>query len=319
METGKTEQAVSTSSKLMLKEVTEGLSQPQKTLLSKYFYDERGSELFEAICELDEYYLSRTEIQIMQDNIDEIMQALGSGIRLIEPGSGNSRKTRLLLDYLTDVTGYIPVEISEAFLTSVVDQLSFEYPELHIQPVVADYTHPFELPPARGFYSKNIVFYPGSTIGNFTPARAQQFLGMISELTEEKGELLIGIDLKKDPKIIEAAYNDAAGVTALFNKNLLVRLNRDLGTNFDINKFKHRAIYNSQEGRIEMHLVSLTEQLVKAGRTEFQLKKGEYIHTENSYKYSLEEFEKLAAPYFQIKKVWTDKDNQFSVQYLTPK
>lgn len=300
----------------MLKEVLDGLNKHQKTLPSKYFYDERGSRLFEAICHLDEYYPTRTEIRIMKDNINEIVNVLGSGIRLIELGSGSSRKTRLLLDHLPHLSTYIPVEISETFLTSVARQLSFEYPSLNIQPVATDYTHPFMLPEGAPPSSGNVAFFPGSTIGNFTPDRAQAFLGLISDLIGESGGLLIGVDLKKDPEILEAAYNDKRGLTAEFNKNLLVRLNRELDANFEIDQFRHRAIYNEEDGRIEMHLVSLKKQWIEIDQNEFLFEKGEYIHTENSYKYSLQDFEELAAPHFHVKNVWTDENNLFSIQYL---
>lgn len=307
-----------TSGKMMLKEIAEGLNQPQKALPSKYFYDERGSELFETICEQEEYYLSRAEVQIMQDNIEEIVQLLGTGVRLIEPGSGNSRKTRLLLNHLPEITAYLPVEISETFLATVVDQLSLEYPALNIHPVIADYTRMFELPAKENVHARNVVFYPGSSIGNFAPQQAQQFLGMLSELTKKDGGLLIGVDLKKDPEILEAAYNDAEGVTAMFNKNLLLHINRALEADFNIDGFEHRARYNAEKGRIEMHLVSLYKQSVAIGTEEFRLEKGEYIHTENSYKYTIKEFQKLASPYFRAEEVWTDQDQLFSVQYFSP-
>ncbi len=301
----------------MFREVIEGLNKTQKTLPSKYFYDKRGSELFGKICGLEEYYLTGTEIQIIKDNIDEIVNELGSGIRLIELGSGSSRKTRLLLDHLPQLAEYVPVEISATLLASVAGQLSFEYPNLKIHPVAADYTQPFKLPEGAITRSRKIVFFPGSTIGNFTPGRAKAFLEMISNIVGESGALLIGVDLKKDAQILEAAYNDTQGLTAAFNQNILLRLNRELDANFNIDLFEHRAIYNSKEGRIEMHLVSLKKQTVEIGQNKFLFERGEYIHTENCYKYSLSGFKELFAPHFHLQNVWMDEDNLFSIQYLT--
>ncbi len=304
---------VKETNETMLRDVIKGLSRSQKTLPSKYFYDERGSKLFEKICKLDEYYLTRTEVQIIENNIDEICSAMGTGINLIELGSGSSYKTRLLLDHLSKVRTYIPVDISERFLLSAAEQIACEYPELQVQPIVTDYTRPFSLPDSN---IPNVIFFPGSTIGNFTPKRARKFLAMISKLTEENGGLLIGADLKKDRKILEAAYNDSRGVTAAFNKNILRRLNEVLNAGFDLDSFKHRAIFDEEKGRIEMHLVSLRQQQVQVNGTEFSFKKGESIHTENSYKYSLQEFKELAELYFRVEKVWIDRDELFSIWYL---
>lgn len=303
----------------ILDEVMEGLNRTQKTLPSKFFYDERGSRLFETITDLPEYYLTRTEIKIIRKHIDEIVWTLGPAIRLIEPGSGNSRKTRLLLDHIPDICAYIPVEISATFLSSVTAKLSDQYPGLNIIPVADDYTRQLKLPAEKHAECRDVVFFPGSTIGNFTPGQAQSFLAMVAGQVKDNGGLLIGTDLKKDPEILEAAYNDSKGVTAEFNKNLLVRLNRELGTNFNISQFEHRAVYNSEKSRIEMHLVSLVRQKVNIGKSEVSFRKGEYIHTENSYKYSLKKFKTLASPYFNIEKVWTDEHGLFAVQYLVPR
>ncbi|MEX0994410.1 MAG: L-histidine N(alpha)-methyltransferase, partial [Balneolaceae bacterium] len=306
-----------TAGQLMFKEVVEGMSRPAKILPTKYLYDQRGSELFDQICEVDEYYPTDTEISIMKKNIGEMTDLLGRGVRLIEFGSGSSFKTRLLLDHLEELSGYIPVEISGKFLRKAVRRLREEYPGLQIYPVVADYTQPFELP-ENGSGRKNVVYFPGSTIGNFRPEKAREFLRRIAVLTGSDGGLLIGVDLKKDRKILEAAYNDADGVTAAFNKNILVRFNRELNADFDIDRFAHRAFYNEAKGRIEMHLVSLTEQNIHIGNTTFHLKEGETLHTENSYKYTTEEFKKLASGIFDVTKIWVDDAEYFSVQYLTP-
>lgn len=303
----------------MFKEVITGLSQDRKSLPSKFFYDERGSELFEQITELDEYYLTRAERQIMQQNIGEITDAIGSESVLIEPGSGSCKKIRLLLDHLPNITAYIPVEISQKYLSQVVQNLQKEYPDLLIKPVSADYTKPFQLPEIDKAFDYYVVFYPGSTIGNFNPSEAQDFLKLLSDLMVPGGGLLIGVDLKKDIEILEAAYNDSQGVTAAFNKNMLTRLNRKLNADFDIEQFDHHAFYNEQKGRVEMHLVSRRDQTVHIKEKPFYFRKGETIHTENSYKYSLNDFEALVSDRFRVEKVWTDDDDLFSLQYLVKK
>jgi dimethylhistidine N-methyltransferase len=302
----------------MLKEVVMNLNRIQKELPSKYFYDKRGSDLFEQICSLEEYYLTDAEISIMKNNIRDISEAIGTGIELIELGSGSSTKTRLLLDHLENIETYFPVDISGEFLDESIRQLRSEYPGLQIIPIIADYTQNFQLP-VESSGERKVVYFPGSTIGNFTPEKARNFLAEISEITGTNGGLLVGVDLKKDRNILEAAYNDANGITAEFNKNILIRLNRELGADFDTDHFVHKAFYNENEGRIEMHLVSLAEQEVRIDGRRFTFQKGETIHTENSYKYSLEEFENLASGLFDVTHVWTDDSNLFSVQYLQPK
>ncbi|MBN2732867.1 MAG: L-histidine N(alpha)-methyltransferase [Balneolaceae bacterium] len=300
----------------MLEEVLTGLQKPQKALSSKFFYDERGSELFEQITRLKEYYLTRTEYKIMQDHIGEITSAIGSESVIVEPGSGSSKKVRLLLDHLPEVSAYIPVEISEEYLTDVVNELRREYPDLLIKPVCADYTKPFQLPEIDKAFEYYVVFYPGSTIGNFRPAEAQDFLKLLSDFMVPGGGLLIGVDLKKDSTILEAAYNDSKGVTAAFNKNMLVRLNRELDADFDLEQFDHQAFYNEKKGRIEMHLVSVQNQTVHISGKSIPFKKGETIHTENSYKYSPDDFKMLVSDWFEVEKIWTDDDDLFSLQYL---
>lgn len=303
----------------MLQEVLEGLQEQQKRLPSKYFYDERGSELFEQITHLEEYYPTRTEKKIMHQHIGEITGCIGNNSVIVELGSGSSQKTRLLLDHLPRISAYVPVDISEEYLQKVVASLRSEYPKLTIKPVCADYTHSFDIPNLDQPFDYYVIFYPGSTIGNFKPQRAKDFLGTVARLLVPGGGLLIGVDLKKDVRILEDAYNDKKGITAAFNKNILVRLNRELGADFDIDNFRHEATYNSELGRIEMHLFSETEQQVHLNGTTIQLHEGESIHTENSYKYTLKEFEALVSDWFEVKNVWTDKDQLFSIQYLVKK
>lgn len=303
----------------MLQEVLDGLRKRQKRIPSKYFYDKHGSELFEQITELEEYYPTRTEKKIMEDNIDAISRAIGMESVIIELGSGSSIKTRLLLNHIPDVSAYVPVEISEKQLLETVRNLKEEYPELTIKPVCADYTKPFQVPPIEQSFEYYLIFYPGSTIGNFRPRQAQHFLETISSLLVKGGGLLIGVDLKKDRQILEDAYNDSKGITAEFNKNMLVRLNRELDADFDVDLFEHTAFYNDEKGRIEMHLVSLEAQTVHIDGEDIHFEKGETIHTENSYKYSLNEFADLVQDWFEVKKVWTDEEDLFSLQYLVKK
>ncbi len=304
---------------LMQKEVAEGLSKSQKQLPSKYFYDEKGSDLFEQITHLNEYYLTRCEKEILQNNIKEIAERIGSDVMLIELGSGSSYKTRYLLEELSDLSTYIPVDISEEYLLKSVSQLRLEYPKISIIPVFADYTSHFKLPITEGSRQKQVVFFPGSTIGNFDPKEALEFLENIAAITDENSEMLIGVDLKKDVNVLEAAYNDDQGITARFNKNILTHINRQLEANFNTEKFRHEAFYNKEAGRIEMHLVSTEKQMVSVGDNEIAFEEGESIHTENSYKYSLEEFEELVADWYSVEKVWTDEKNYFSLQYLKKK
>lgn len=299
----------------MLREVLEGLRKQQKTLPSKYFYDKRGSELFEQICELGEYYPTRTELSIMKNNIKDIAEYLGSNLQLIELGSGSSLKTRMLLDHLSNIHSYVPVDISDDFLFSVAENLQSEYPLLDINPVSVDYTKPFNLPDKDNDV-RRLVYYPGSTIGNFTQEEARDFIAQISNLIGENGGLLIGFDLIKDQDTLIAAYDDKHGVTAEFNKNLLHRINRELDANFDVEQFEHKAIFNEEKNRIEMHLMSLVDQSVGILGNSIRFNRRETIHTENSHKYSLQSFKELTKPHFKSVKTWTDKKNMFAVQYL---
>jgi dimethylhistidine N-methyltransferase len=302
------------------RDVKRGLSATPKFIPCKYFYDDAGSRLFDRICTLEEYYLTRTERSIMLQYVDEMVDEIESNRLLIEYGSGSSEKTRILLDNLDRPAGYVPVDISSEQLTRSAEALSKAYPGLRIIPVCADYTSAdFSLEEVVGAFPHRVVYFPGSTIGNFDPAEALHFLKGIAGLVGVDGGLLIGIDLKKEPSILEAAYNDQKGITAQFNLNVLRRMNRELGANFCLDRFRHRAFYNEQEGRVEMHLVSQTDQTVRIGETVIDFAAGESIHTENSYKYSLDDFERLATlAGFCVRRVWKDDRSWFSVQYLSP-
>lgn len=300
-----------------LGEVLEGLQKVQKELPTKYFYDKRGSQLFERICLLDEYYIPDTEDQIVRSNISEIAELLGPKVLLIEFGSGNCQKIRFLLDHLTSPVGYVPIDISQEQLMSVTEGLAVDYPELELLPVFGDYTGNFEIPLVSGNYRRKIVYFPGSTIGNFTPVQASQFLEDIKNIFGAYGGLLIGFDLKKDLGILQSAYNDNQGVTAEFNLNLLHRINRELGGNFKVELFDHQAFYNQEEGRIEMHLVSSQDQFVSLNGEMIHFKQGETIWTESSYKYTIEEFSEIATRSgLSVRRVWTDDRKWFGVMYL---
>ena len=299
-------------------EVWAGLALPLKSLPCKYFYDARGSALFEAICELDEYYPTRTELAIMEHHAGAMADALGAHCLLVEYGSGSSRKTRLLLDRLRDPAGYVPIDISRAALSDSARALAGAYPHLEVLPVCADYTAAFELPRPRRPAARRGVYFPGSTIGNFTPAQAQRFLAHMGRVAGAGGTLLIGVDLRKDRATLERAYDDAAGVTAAFNLNLLARINRELRGDFALDRFAHRAHYDERAGRIEMHLVSTEAQTVTVAGRAFAFARAETIHTENSYKYDVAQFAALAASAgLAVRAVWTDPARLFSVQCLT--
>jgi dimethylhistidine N-methyltransferase len=298
-------------------EVMDGLQNMPKTLPSKYFYDQAGSCLFDEICELEEYYPTRTELEIMQTNMAEIVARIGPHCQLIEYGSGSSTKTRLLLDALPEPAAYVPIDISKAYLLQSVRALMTRYPGLEVDPVCADYTTDFAVPSPRKPVARRVAYFPGSTIGNFDRQQARNFLVGIAHICQGGG-LLIGVDLKKDPKMLHRAYNDRMGVTALFNLNLLLRLNTELGANFQLEQFAHYAFYQPEAGRIEMHLVSLKTQSARLDGLDIPFKLGESIWTESSYKYTLEEFAQLAGTAgFTVQQVWTDPQQHFSVQYLT--
>ncbi|MGQ0655107.1 MAG: L-histidine N(alpha)-methyltransferase [Betaproteobacteria bacterium] len=297
-------------------EVIAGLSLPQKNLPPKYFYDEAGSRLFERICRLREYYPTRTELAITRRHLAQIARFAGKGCALLEYGSGESFKTRLLLRALRPSV-YIPVDIAEDALARAVARLKREFPRLGIEPIVGDFSAPLDIPGLQG-RGRPVVYFPGSTIGNLTPDQAHAFLAMTRGQAGPGGAMLIGVDLKKDAGVLHAAYNDAAGVTAAFNLNVLARINRELGADFDLRRFAHYAFYEPALGRIEMHLVSLVRQKVRLGRYRFSFEVGESIHTENSYKYSIDEFRALAGRAgWRGAKVWTDPRRLFSVHGLT--
>ena len=298
-------------------EVISGLQKPQKELPCKYFYDERGSLLYERICNLDEYYLPRIEMTIMESHIEEMAELLKRHILLIEYGSGNCTKTRTLLDNLHDLAVYVPVDICREQLLQVTKELTSAYPQLKISPVCADFTHDFELPTANQPFHQRIVYFPGSTIGNFEPAQAKRLLENIARICTPDGGLLIGVDLKKDPAVLHRAYNDKQGITAAFNLNLLERINRELDCDFQLDCFKHYAFYNPRESRVEMHLISMGSQIVHLDDVTIPFARGESIWTESSYKYTLNEFERMAATAgFKVDHVWTDEQQWFSIHYL---
>ncbi len=300
-----------------LDELIDGLRQPEMTISPKYFYDERGSQLFDEITRLPEYYPTETELGIMQDNIGEIASLVGRQASLIEFGSGSSLKTRVLLEHLDELAAYVPVDISEDHLLQSAQQIREEFPDLDVLPVVADFTQPFQLPSPRVMPVRNVVYFPGSTIGNFTSDAAQELLAVMHGEAGAGGALLIGVDLQKDPAIIEGAYNDSAGVTAEFNRNILRHLNREFGADFDLDAFAHSAEYNEDEGRIEIRLVSERDQQFTVGGESFLIGKDEAILTEYSHKYTLQGFAAMAeAAGFSVERVWMDAGRLFSVQYL---
>jgi len=296
-------------------QVLDGLQKPNKELPCMLFYDERGSELFERICGLPEYYPTRTESQIMRDHGGEMADAIGPKRLLIEYGSGSSEKTEILLDHLDDPVGYVPIDISRRHLLASARRISQRHPRLEVMPVCADYQQTFDIPmptrPNRG----RLAYFPGSTIGNLHPLEAKKFLNRVARHADAGGQMLIGVDLKKDPDILNSAYNDRDGVTAEFNVNILRRINRELDAGFDPDSFRHHAYYNEAAGRVEMHLVSLSGQTVPVDDVEIEFEEGESIWTESSYKYSVEEFAAMASRAgFEFEFAWTDDEELFSVQ-----
>ena len=295
-------------------ELLEGLTAPQKYINPKFLYDERGSELFHLITRLTEYYPSRTERQILQDNARAIAESIGRGSVLIEPGAGSCEKVKYLLDDLAPAA-YVPQDISAEHLLSSVSVLGQSYPWLKVYPVIGDFSGSIDLPEALP-EGRKVVFYPGSTIGNFEPEQAACFLRDMRELIGETGGLLIGVDLQKDPAILHAAYNDAAGVTAAFNLNVIANVNRILGTDIALDAFSHEAFYNTNENRIEMHLVSHQNKTTYCNGTHLHFRKGEAICTEYSYKYTLDSFDQLAEKAgFMRRTSWLDGSRYFAVHY----
>jgi dimethylhistidine N-methyltransferase len=300
-----------------LQDVLNGLYAAAKALPCKYFYDRRGSQLFDQICQLDEYYLTRAELAIMRESAAEMGRQIGTGAMLVEYGSGSSVKTRHLLDALPQPAAYVPVDISREHLELTARELAIDYPHIEVLPICADFTESFELPSPKQSSSHTAVYFPGSTIGNLLPERAIELLRQIAVSCGVGGGLLVGIDLKKDSQKIEAAYNDALGVTAQFNLNLLRRINDELEGDFCLDQFQHRAVYDPEFGRVEIDLVSRRAQRVTVAGHKFNFRRGESIRTEYSHKYTLEEFALLAASAdLMLHHQWTDEDKNFAVLHL---
>ncbi len=297
--------------------VLEGLSRSQKALPSAFLYDEPGSALFDEICRLPEYYPTRTELAIMQTSLPEMAAAIGPEALVIEYGSGTGLKTRRLLSALENPVAYVPVEISREFLMTSATALQAEFSQLEVLPVCANFTKPFEVPVPSKPARRRALYFPGSTIGNFRPPFATELLRQMRAEVGPGGCGLIGVDLVKDIKTLEAAYNDAAGVTARFNLNMLHRANEELGADFDVEAFRHRAVWVEKHSAIEMRLYARRPTVAHLGGQRFTFHEGEWIHTEDSHKYTLEGFAKLAnTAGFDVDRVWTDDEKLFSVLYL---
>ncbi|MGA0588768.1 L-histidine N(alpha)-methyltransferase [Dyella sp. KRB-257] len=302
---------------LVLEIVQRGLRASPKRLPSWLFYDEHGSHLFEQICEQPEYYLTRCEIALMQTLGSQIAQTLGPDVRLVEYGSGHAIKTDILLQQLAAPVAYVPVELSPEPLRLSVQRLALRFPHVPMQPLCADFTRPLRLPISPRAARRTVIYFPGSTIGNFDATEAATLLRKMRGEMGESGGILIGVDLKKDVAVLEAAYNDAAGVTARFTLNMLAHVNRATGSDFNLERFRHRARYNPMAGRIETHIVSTAEQNVSVGRQLVRFRDGEAMQVEYSCKYSLEDFAALAhRAGLDVRNVWLDPEGMFSVQYL---
>lgn len=301
-------------------DIITGLNATPPRLPSKYFYDEAGSVLFDQICTLPEYYPTRTETQVLKENIDSICDAIGSGSLLIEPGCGSCDKTRIILEHHDDLAGFVPIDISGDYLENIARELQQQYPEVAIQPLALDFMQPFELPEfdmASG--ARRVVFYPGSTLGNFVPARARKFLSQMATLTGKDGRLILGLDQKKEPQVLERAYDDSQGVTAAFNLNMLHHLNRRMGQQlFDTSAFVHRAYWNEEQSRIEMHLVCQRPLKLQIRDKCFTFDKDDYIVTEYSHKYTDESLKQLLEGIFETEQVWKDDDGLFGLYCIKP-
>ena len=303
-------------------EVLRGLEKPAKSLSAKFFYDAKGSELFDEICRQPEYYPTRTELSILKERAREIAEKVGENAVIVEYGSGSGEKIKPILDALKTPSIYIEIDISKKYLATATERLHHEYPRLKILPIQVDFTQELALPLLQflkrsGKIGKKFGFFPGSTLGNFDPASASHFLKNVASTLGKGGAFVVGVDTKKDRAILEAAYNDQAGVTAEFNLNLLRRINEELEGNFVLSRFKHEALYNASQGRMEMHLMSLINHWVTIGKHKISFQQGERIHTENSYKYSPEEFRSLAmGAGFDVEAIWTDSREYFGVYYL---
>lgn len=303
---------------LLLQVVQRGLRSQPKRLPSWLFYDELGSALFEQICEQPEYYLTRAEIALLDAHAGEIAEVLGPDVRLVEYGSGHAIKTRLLLEHLATPVAWVPIELSSEPLRLSMQRMEQHLPDLPIQPLTVDFTRPLRLPVPPRAPRRTVVYFPGSTIGNFDEREAAQLLRKMRSEMGDNGGILVGADLKKDKAIIEAAYNDRAGITTRFTLNMLTRLNRELGCNFELGEFQHRAHYNAMAGRIETHILSKREQRVRVGRLQVLFREDEAMLVEYSCKYSLDDFATLAATAgLKVQQVWFDPEGLFSLQYLT--
>ncbi|EKV30076.1 hypothetical protein C882_0157 [Caenispirillum salinarum AK4] len=297
-------------------DVITGLGAARKAIPPKYFYDERGSRLFDAICALPEYYPTRTEVALLRAHAAEIAALLGSDACLVEFGCGSLTKVRVLLDAAPDLGGFIPIDISREHLLASAVSLAADHPGVEVAAVCADFTQPITLPPAAA-RRRRVGFFPGSTIGNFEPRDALAFLRTAARQLGTGGGMVIGVDLVKDAEVLRAAYNDSRGVTAAFNLNLLSRINRELSGSFEPRHFRHEAVWNADDSRIEMHLISRRAQRVHACGRSFAFAEAETIHTENSYKYTVEGFKALAEQAgFAHRRVWMDGDGLFSLHYL---
>jgi dimethylhistidine N-methyltransferase len=310
--------SLSASQSTMLADVLRGLGDAHKSIPALYFYDEAGSRIFDEITQLPEYYPTRTEAGIMQLHGRDIARTLGAHVLLVEYGPGSSVKTRILLSEMQHLSGYVPVDISGDYLHQVAAALQAEYPRVPVHPVVANFAQPFELPVAPKIDQRCVVYFPGSTIGNFTTGESIELLRQMARLFGADGGALIGVDLLKSRDVLIAAYNDAQQVTARFNLNLLHRLNRELDADFEVSQFRHEAIFNEVQSRIEMLLFARREMDVHIAGSTFHFAQGEPILTEYSHKYTLQSFANLAADAgLQVAGIWTDVDSLFSVQYLT--
>jgi len=298
-------------------EVLEGLRKPQKTLPSKFIYDERGSQIFSMICELHEYYPTRTEVAIMRKSASEMAGAVGPECAIVEYGIGSALKTNILLGALDEPVACVPVDISREFLLNSAEGLAREFPRIEFVPVCTNFMEPFKLPAFSRLARRAVAYFPGSTIGNLTSDEAGDLLGNMAETCGGGGGLLIGIDLIKEVAKLEAAYNDSLGVTAEFNKNLLARMNRELGADFDLESFDFRAVYNADFRCVESYLVSRVAQSAQLVGETITLKEGETIHTENSHKFDIRDFSEFAVGHgFHTDKVWTDSEEMFAVMFL---
>ena len=303
----------------LLDVVQAGLAATPRRLPCALFYDAAGSRLFDEICELPEYYVPRVESALLRRHGPDIARLAGPGVEVLELGCGSAHKTDVLLEALERPAAYVGLDVSREPLLQATRRIAAAHPDLDVWAICADYTQPFALPPREGGGppGKRLAFFPGSTIGNFDPEQARRFLGLVARMIGPGGDLLIGADLPKEKALLDRAYDDAQGVTAAFNKNILVRLNRELGGDFDLEAFDHLAFFDPVRSRVEMHLVSSRDQVAHLAGHEYSFARGERIHTESSYKYDLEPFRRLAAETgFTPLEAWTDAERMFSLHYV---